>query len=187
MSQWKNVSRRGYLFLILLVLSLFVFSEETAEARRRRGGFRRAVFGRRAQPAPRRRGVARNFNRVNNFRFNDIDRLALARRAVDPFSNLALDPTGDLSRLAGLSGNLNGRGLRRIASSNIAVNDQGQFFEQFDSDLLSTDRPLVFNDGKILGGAIVPLRNDTLEQVRQLNAADAFRGLSSRGFGRRGF
>jgi hypothetical protein len=123
------------------------------------------------------RGVNRGFNNLNSF-----DRLALARQAVEPFPSLALDPSGDLSRLAGLTELGGQHGLRMIGSSNIAVNDRGEFFEQVDRNLLSTDRPLVFNDGKILGGAIVPLRDDTLEQVRQLNASGAFRSFGRRGF-----
>ena len=182
-SQWKRIS-----LLILLVFCFLGLFEKPAEARR---GFfrRRAVFGRRCCP-PRRRVVrccggqprrVANFN--NNFnRFNDLDRLALARQAVDPFSSLTLDPSGDLSRLAGLAEIADRNGLRRIGASNIAVNGQGEFFEQVNSERLSTDRPLVFNDGKILGGAIVPLRDDTLEQVRQLNGEGAFRSFRRRGF-----
>jgi len=184
----KFLSGRKFSFLLILSLCILVLTEETAEARRGRFFRRRGpAFGRRFRPAPRRRmvrvnrGVNRGFNRGFN-NLNGFDRLALAREAVDPFSSLALDPSGDLSRLAGLSGLGSQGGLRRIGTSNILVNAQGQFFETGDTEELSTDRPLVFNDGKILGGAIVPLRNDTLEQVRQLNAIGAFRGFGRRRF-----
>lgn len=192
MSQVKCSSWRFFSFLILLGLCLLAMTEQTAEARRRGFFRRRAVFGRRCCSVPRRRAVpccrrqpsqfarANNNNRFN--RFDDFDRLALGRQAVDPFSSLALDPSGDLSRLAGLSQLADQNGMRRIGSSNIAVNSRGEFFEQLNQDVLTNDRPLVFNDGKILGGAVVPLRDDTLEQVRRLNAAGAFRSFGRRGF-----
>lgn len=190
MFQVKRLGWRFFSFTLLLSLCFLALTEQRAEARR---GFffrRRAFFGRRCCAVPKRRAVPccrrqpsqfarpHNNNRFN--RFDDFDRLALARQAVDPFSSLAIDPTGDLSRLAGLSEFAGRNGLRRIGSSNIAVNDRGEFFEQVNQDVLTNDRPLVFNDGKILGGAIVPLQNDTLEQVRQLNAAGAFRSFRRR-------
>lgn len=186
MSAVKRERGRGFILFIVLSLVFTVLTENRAEAFLFRRGLvrRRCCFGRRFNPAPRRRmarccgrpsrsgGFNPHFNQFNNF-----SRDALARQAVDPFSNLALDPSGDLSRLAGLGG---GRGLRLIGKSNLAVNDRGEFFEEVDRNNLSVDRPLVFNDGKILGGAVVPLRNDTLEQVRQFNASGALRGFHRR-------
>ena len=184
----QTLSKKKFYFVVV-ILSLFVLmlTEENAEARRR-GFFRRRVFfGKRFRPMPARRAV-RCCKRPNQIagvphqnyrfnRFNDFDQLALARQAVDPFSSLALDPTGDISRLGGLDGV---RGLQRIDGTNIAFNNRGEFFEQFNNDFVSTDRPLVFNDGKILGGAVVPLRDDTLEQVRLLNASRSLRFIRRR-------
>jgi len=182
----RQNQKRFRFFSVFLILSLSILMLNEGKAEARFFGFfrRRAFFGRRVQPMPRRR-VARCCGRPSQFvkrpnqfnRFNDFDRLALARRAVDPFSSLALDPTGDISRLGGLD---SVRGLHRIDGTNIAVDERGQFFEQFNNDVLSTDRPLVFNDGKILGGAVVPLRGDTLEQVRLLNASEALRFVGRR-------
>jgi hypothetical protein len=186
MSAVKRERAHWFSLFLMLAMVFTVVTENRAEAFLfRRGMFRRrCCFGRRFNPAPRRRvarccgrpsrggGFNPHFNQFNNF-----GRDALARQAVDPFSNLALDPSGDLSRLAGLGG---GRGLRMIGNSNLAVNERGEFFEQVDRTNLSTDRPLIFNDGKILGGAVVPLRNDTLEQVRQFNASGALNAFHRR-------
>ncbi len=185
MSRIQNSRCKGFSLILILSLVFFMLSEERAEARGRRGSLlRRAFFGREFKPASKRKG-ARCCSRANRLgrdkqkfnRFDDFDRLALARQAVDPFSSLALDPTGDISRLGGLEGL---RELQRIGTSNIAVNERGEFFEQLNSDSLSTDRPLIFNDGKILGGSVVPLRDDTLEQVRLLNASNSLRFLGRR-------
>ncbi len=176
--------RRAKLFYILILCTLFFsfITEQTAEASRRgrgRGG-RGFFFGRRGNPS---RGKARQSgnrqvgNRSQINRLNNLDREALGRQAVDPFSSLSLDPTGELSRLAGATDR---NGLQRINGTNIAVNDQGEFFEQQNNRALNNDRPLVFNDGKILGGAIIPLSDDTLEQVRQGNESGAFRRLGLR-------
>jgi len=183
----KRDRKKFFLLVLILSLSVLFLTEENAEARRR-GFFRRRVFfGKKFRPMPSRRAV-RCCRRQNSFagaphqrnrfnRFDEFDRLALARQAVDPFSSLALDPTGDISRLGGLDGI---QGLRRIDGTNIAFNGRGEFFEQFNNDFNSTDRPLIFNDGKILGGAVVPLRDDTLEQVRLLNASRSLRFLGRR-------
>lgn len=189
--------RRAKLFYILILCTLFFsfMTEQTAEASRRgrgRGG-RGSFFGRRGNPSRakgrkcqsgcrQRQEVARSGNRQVGNRsqingLNNLDREALGRQAVDPFSSLSLDPTGELSRLAGATDR---NGLQRINGTNIAVNDQGEFFEQQNNRALNNDRPLVFNDGKILGGAIIPLSDDTLEQVRQGNESGAFRRLGLR-------
>ena len=160
---------------VVLTLVLAVLTENSAEAARRRRGlfFRRAVFGKRFVPAPRRRIASRvGFNnravqRFNNY--NDLDVEALGRVAVDPFSTFSSDPLRGLGRFS----SFNRGDLRLIGNSNIAFDGRGRFFEQVDPRLLNEDRPLVFKDGKILGGATVPLRDDTLEQVRILNASGA--------------
>ncbi|MFM8313990.1 MAG: hypothetical protein ACKOA8_06860 [Deltaproteobacteria bacterium] len=162
-------------WVVILTILVTMVSENSAEAARRRRGlfFRRAAFGKRFIPAPRRRIASRvgfssrGVQRFNNF--NNLDVEALGRIAVDPFSTFSVDPLRGLGRFS----SFNRGDLRLLGNSNIAFDGRGRFFEQLDPRLLTDDRPLVFKDGKILGGATVPLRDDTLEQVRILNASGA--------------
>lgn len=181
---WKL--KRVWLFLVVLILGELLFIQE-AEARRKnsqRGvSQRRVAFGGKIRREPRRVAFSRSRrigkrvgnrqvvlfdarNRRNDFDFFQRSRFSLdGSQVFDPVSSVALggDPLVDELRLRVL-----------VGRSNIAVDRFGRFFEQVPNRSLSVDRPLIFRDGKILGGAILPVRGDTLEQIRLFNLERGF-------------
>lgn len=161
--QWTKF----FLFTFFFCLFLEMVPEEAEAARRRRGrafGRRnvRAGVQRRARVA---RGVRRGRGRVvarnRNRNFNNNDIFGLDLEPVNAFSNLALDPTGDLQRLQ--------------AFSNLAVNRNGQLVEVFNgNNLLSTRQPLVLFNGQVIGGAFGGVLPETAQQIRLLNETGNF-------------
>lgn len=175
-----SFGRKAALFL-LLVLVLDLCTAENAEARRRR------FFGRRNRGAVVRvnrnnfRGfnarafnkfafnnggfVNPNFRRFNGFnRFDDRvninDPFGLARVPADILSNVAIDPTGSLQRLA--------------IAPNIGVDRNGQFFELNGLNSLAVRQPLAFSNGQFFGGQVSQVNPDTLLQMQQVNQSGNF-------------
>jgi hypothetical protein len=150
-------------FLLLFVFGIFIETYENVAEARGRG----RAFGRQARSGGGRRRVRQARVRRNNggqrrvVRNNDI--FGLDIQPVNAFSNLALDPTGDLQRLA--------------LFNNIAINRNGQLFELNNGNILDPRQQLLLNGNQVFGGVNFGLQNDTINQLQLLNALGDFRTL----------
>jgi hypothetical protein len=166
-----SVSSRNLVkfLLLIFVFSLFVeTTQNTAEARGLRGLFGRKAKGGKGGGGKRvakgkknkNKNVARNQNRNRN---RNNDNFNLDIQPVNLFSNLNIDPTGDLQRLA--------------LFNNFAVNRNGQFFELNNGNIQDVRQPIVLSNGQVIGGALGALSPSSLDQVRLMNELGDFRTL----------